>query len=59
MGGYKLFRRDRRGGRDGRVALYVRDCLSCLELNDGVYKVECLVKNQGQGQQDRYVGSLL
>jgi len=32
--GYKLFRRDRRGKRAGGVALYVRDCFSCIELDD-------------------------
>ena len=40
--GYKLFRRDRQGRRGGGVALYVRECFDCLELNDGNDKVECL-----------------
>ncbi|GAB0189218.1 hypothetical protein GRJ2_001387100 [Grus japonensis] len=40
--GYKLFRRDRQGRRGGGVALYVRECFDCLELNDGDDKVECL-----------------
>ncbi|KAK4820905.1 hypothetical protein QYF61_008137 [Mycteria americana] len=35
MDGYKLFRRDRRGRRGGGVALYVRECLDSLELDDG------------------------
>ncbi|KAK4806641.1 hypothetical protein QYF61_021237 [Mycteria americana] len=39
MDGYKLFRRDRRGRRGGGVALYVRECLDSLELDD---RVECL-----------------
>ncbi|KAK4811538.1 hypothetical protein QYF61_011687 [Mycteria americana] len=40
--GYKLFRRDRRGRRGGGVALYVRECLDSLELDDGDDRVECL-----------------
>ncbi|KAF1425232.1 hypothetical protein FQV24_0000448, partial [Spheniscus mendiculus] len=42
MDGYKLFRRDRQGRRGGGVALYVRDCFDCLELDDGDNRVECL-----------------
>ncbi|KAK4815696.1 hypothetical protein QYF61_006679 [Mycteria americana] len=42
MDGYKLFRRDRRGRRGGGVALYVRECLDSLELNDGDDRLECL-----------------
>ncbi|KAK4820971.1 hypothetical protein QYF61_009437 [Mycteria americana] len=42
MDGYKLFRRDRQGRRGGGVALYVRECFDCLELNDGDDRVECL-----------------
>ncbi|KAK4829727.1 hypothetical protein QYF61_006188 [Mycteria americana] len=42
MDGYKLFRRDRRGRRGGGVALYVRECLDSLELDDGDNRVECL-----------------
>ncbi|KAK4816014.1 hypothetical protein QYF61_011004 [Mycteria americana] len=42
MDGYKLFRRDRRGRRGGGVALYVRERLDSLELNDGDDRVECL-----------------
>jgi len=42
MGGYKLFRRDRQGGRGDGVALYVRECFDCLELDDGDDRVECL-----------------
>ncbi|KAK4827403.1 hypothetical protein QYF61_017808 [Mycteria americana] len=34
--------RDRRGRRGGGVALYVRECLDSLELNDGDDRVECL-----------------
>ncbi|KAK4823963.1 hypothetical protein QYF61_008349 [Mycteria americana] len=42
MDGYKLFRRNRRGRRGGGVALYVRECLDSLELDDGDDRVECL-----------------
>ena len=42
MDGYKLFRKDRQGRRGGGVALYVRECFDCLELNDGDNRVECL-----------------
>ena len=33
MDGYKLFRRDRQGRRGGGVALCVRECCHCMELN--------------------------
>ena len=42
MDSSKLFRRDRLGRRGGGVALYVRECFDCLELNDGDDRVECL-----------------
>ncbi|KAK4824553.1 hypothetical protein QYF61_016157 [Mycteria americana] len=42
MDGYKLFRRGRQGRRGSGVALYVRECFDCLELNDGDERVECL-----------------
>ncbi|GAB0203729.1 hypothetical protein GRJ2_002838500 [Grus japonensis] len=42
MDGYKLFRRDRQGRRGGGVALYVRECFDCLELDDGDDRVERL-----------------
>ncbi|KAK4815560.1 hypothetical protein QYF61_004077 [Mycteria americana] len=42
MDGYKLFRRDGQGRRGGGVALYVRECLDSLELDDGDDRVECL-----------------
>ncbi|KAK4808498.1 hypothetical protein QYF61_009824 [Mycteria americana] len=35
MDGYKLFGRDRQGRRGGGVALCVRECFDCLELDDG------------------------
>ncbi|KAK4828051.1 hypothetical protein QYF61_023089 [Mycteria americana] len=35
MDGYKLFRRDRQGRRGSGVALCVRECFDCLELNHG------------------------
>ncbi|KAK4824656.1 hypothetical protein QYF61_017029 [Mycteria americana] len=42
MDGYKLFRRDRRDRRGGGVALYVRESLDSLELDDGDDTVEYL-----------------
>jgi len=49
MDGHKLFRRDRRGKRGGGVALYVRDCFDCTELDAYDDKVECLwVKMRGK-----------
>ncbi|KAK4815341.1 hypothetical protein QYF61_000173 [Mycteria americana] len=42
MDGYKLFRRDGQGRGGGWVALYVRECFDCLELNDCDDRVECL-----------------
>jgi len=58
MDGYKLFRRDRRGKRGGGVALYVRDCFDCIELDDCDDKVECFwVKMRGKARHP--AGSLL
>jgi len=37
MDGYKLFRREKRGKRCGGVALYVRDCFDCTELDNCDY----------------------
>jgi len=52
MDGYKLFRRDRRGKRGSGMALYVRDCFDCIELNDCDDKVECLcVKMRGKANK--------
>ncbi|PKU26999.1 mitochondrial fission process protein 1 [Limosa lapponica baueri] len=42
LDGYKLFRRDRQGRKAGGVALYVRECYECQELNDGDNRVESL-----------------
>jgi len=52
MGGYKLFRKDRQGKRSGGVALCVRDCFDCIELEDCDDKVECLwVKMRGKANK--------
>ena len=49
---YKIFRRDRRGKRGSGVALYVRDCFDCIELNNCDDKVECLwVKMRGKANK--------
>jgi len=51
MDGYKLFSRDRNGKRGSGVAVYVRDCFSCVELDDCDDKVGCLwVKMRGEFQ---------
>ncbi|KAK4815791.1 hypothetical protein QYF61_007231 [Mycteria americana] len=56
MDGYKLFRRDRRGRRGGGVALYVRECLDSLELDDGDDRVECLwVRTRGKANKAHIV----
>ena len=56
--GYKIFRRERQGKRGGGVALYVRECFDCLELNDGDDKVECVwVRISGKANKaDTMVG---
>ncbi|KAF1501108.1 hypothetical protein FQV17_0014956, partial [Megadyptes antipodes antipodes] len=53
MDDYRLFRRDRRGRRGGGVALYVRECFDCLELNDcDDETVECLwVRMRGKANE--------
>jgi len=52
MDGCKLFRRDRRGKRGSGVALNVRDCFDCIELDDCDDKVECLwVKMRGKANK--------
>ena len=52
MYGYKHFERDRRGQRGGGVALYVRDCFDCIELDNCDDKVECLwVKMRRKGKK--------
>ena len=44
--------RDRRGKRGSGVALYVRDCFDCIELNNCDDKVECLwVKMRGKANK--------
>lgn len=35
MDGYKIFRMNGQGRREGGVALYLRESLDCLELGDG------------------------
>jgi len=52
MDDHKLFRRDRRGKRGSGVALYVRDCFDCIELDNCDDKVECLwVKTKGKANK--------
>ena len=42
LDGYNLFRRGGQGRRGSGVALYVRECFDCLELDDGDSRAECL-----------------
>ncbi|PKU31493.1 rna-directed dna polymerase from mobile element hypothetical protein [Limosa lapponica baueri] len=52
MDGYKLFRRDRQGRRGGGVALYVRECFDCIELDSSDDKVERLwVRMKGKANK--------
>ncbi|KAK4830259.1 hypothetical protein QYF61_009352 [Mycteria americana] len=55
--GYKVFRRDRQGRRGGGVALYVRECFDCLELNDGDDKDELEGKKPGLAEQRALAGT--
>lgn len=34
LDGYKLFRGHKQGRTDGGVALYVRECFDCVEIDD-------------------------
>jgi len=44
--------RDKRGKRGSGVALYVRDCFDCIELDNCDDKVECLwVKTSGKANK--------
>ena len=55
MEGYKLFRKDKGGKRGGGLALCVRDCFDCIELNDCDDKVECLrIKKRGKANKGRH-----
>jgi len=51
-----LFRRDRQGRRGGRVALYVRECFDCLELDDGNEGQVFMGKNRGKANKADMVG---
>ncbi|KAK4810854.1 hypothetical protein QYF61_008826 [Mycteria americana] len=44
--------RDRQGRRGSGIALYVRECFDCLELDDGDERVECLwVRVRGKAKK--------
>jgi len=52
MDGYELFRRDRGGKGGGGVALYVRVCFDCIELNECDDNVEYLwIKMMGKANK--------
>ncbi|TRZ08455.1 hypothetical protein HGM15179_018648 [Zosterops borbonicus] len=42
LDGYKLFRRDRKGGRGGGVALYIREAFDAMGIETNDDEVECL-----------------
>ncbi|KAJ7422338.1 1-acyl-sn-glycerol-3-phosphate acyltransferase delta [Pitangus sulphuratus] len=47
--GYQIFRTNRQGRRGGRIALYVRECFDCLELDNGDERVMCFwVRSRGK-----------
>ncbi|KAJ7406293.1 mitochondrial fission process protein 1 [Willisornis vidua] len=52
MGGYRLFRRDRQGGKGGGVDLYVRESLGSVELEVSNDTVECMwIKIRGKANK--------
>ncbi|PKU37652.1 rna-directed dna polymerase from mobile element jockey-like [Limosa lapponica baueri] len=56
MDGYKLFRRDRQGRRGEGVALYIRECFDCIELDSSDDRVECLwVRMKGKANKGDFV----
>ncbi|PKU46871.1 rna-directed dna polymerase from mobile element jockey-like [Limosa lapponica baueri] len=56
MKGYKLLRRNRQGRRGGGVALYIRECFDCIELDSSDDKVECLrVRMKGKANKGDFV----
>ena len=61
MEGYKLFRRDRQGKQGSEVAMYVRDCFDCIELDGCDDKIECLwIKMRGKANKaDILLGSVI
>ncbi|PKU46094.1 mitochondrial fission process protein 1 [Limosa lapponica baueri] len=42
MNGYKLLRRNRQGSKGRSVALYIRECFDCIELDSSDKEVGCL-----------------
>ncbi|PKU29317.1 mitochondrial fission process protein 1 [Limosa lapponica baueri] len=56
MNGYKLLRRNRQGRRGGGVALYIRECFDCVELDSSDDKVECLwIRMKGKANKGDFV----
>ena len=59
MDGYKLFIRDRQGMRGRGVAVYVRECFDCLELDNSDERVECLwVRIRGKTNKADIMGGV-
>jgi len=60
MDGYKLFRKDRQGRRDGGVGLCVSECFDVTEFIAGDDKVESLcVRVRGRASKADTPGGLL
>ncbi|PKU42004.1 mitochondrial fission process protein 1 [Limosa lapponica baueri] len=56
MNGYKLFRRNSQGRRGGGVALYIRECFGCIELDSSDDEVECLwIRMKGKANKGDFV----
>ncbi|PKU44107.1 rna-directed dna polymerase from mobile element jockey-like [Limosa lapponica baueri] len=56
MNVYKLLRRNRQGRRGGGVALYIRVCFDCIELDSSDDEVECLwVRMKGKANKSNFV----
>ncbi|PKU36607.1 adaptin ear-binding coat-associated protein 1 [Limosa lapponica baueri] len=56
MNGYKLLRRNRQGRRGGGVALYIRECFDCINLDSRDDEVERLwVRMKGKANKGDFV----
>ncbi|PKU42802.1 rna-directed dna polymerase from mobile element jockey-like [Limosa lapponica baueri] len=56
MNVYKLLRRNRQGRRGGGVALYIRECFDCIELDSRDDEVKCLwIRMKGKASMGDFV----
>lgn len=56
LNSYKLFKRDRLGRRGGGVALCLKECFDCLELDDDEKKNPVLSSNKKQDKRKQPQG---